>query len=75
MRAWACITLNFDSRESIAGIPSNPSFDYLDYAATLGHSRIRWTLVTRAGTVVLAGDPSSDAAEVLAKLRAAGTAK
>jgi hypothetical protein len=37
--------LNFDSRERIAGIPSAPFVDYLNYGASLGALPVRWALL------------------------------
>jgi len=37
--------LNFDSHERIAGIPSAPVVDYMNYADRLGTSPVRWALL------------------------------
>jgi hypothetical protein len=37
--------LNFDSRERIAGVPSAPFVDYLNYGAELGAMPVRWALL------------------------------
>ena len=37
--------LNFDSHERIAGIPSVPVVDYMNYAARLGTTPVRWALL------------------------------
>ena len=37
--------LNFDSRERIAGVPSAPFVDYLNYGARLGAMPVRWAVL------------------------------
>jgi hypothetical protein len=37
--------INFDSRESILGVPSAPVVDYFDYGDRLGTSRVEWAIL------------------------------
>jgi hypothetical protein len=46
--------LNFDSRRSIAGIPTLAALDYLDYGATLPPRGVRWALLGREPATLLA---------------------
>jgi hypothetical protein len=43
--------LNFDSRERIAGVPSAPFVDYLNYGDRLGALPVRWALLGGADEV------------------------
>ncbi|HEU5478675.1 MAG TPA: hypothetical protein VFU90_02530 [Candidatus Tumulicola sp.] len=53
--------LNFDSRRSVAGIPTVAVVDYLDYAATLPPRGVRWALLGQDRATLLAWARAADA--------------
>ena len=47
---WDVYYLNFDSKETILGIPAESEFDYLSVAAKMGNKQLRWAIIDRSLT-------------------------
>ena len=51
---WRVYSLNFNSRQRIAGIPICPGFDYLGYSDRLKGRKVRWALIADRKSTLMA---------------------